>query len=1259
MPTKIIGTEAYQVPRNSDLGSLAYQSAEGAHLGMLVVDGNVGVGNSNPAVKLDVNGTIRSFDGTVNNSLYTLSATGYVGTVSNHQLSLVTNNTARLTISAAGDTTVSNNLIVSGNLTVNGTTTTTNSTTVTIDDPIFTLGGDTAPASDDAKDRGIEFRWFNVSSKVGFFGFDRSTGRLTFIPDATNTLEVFSGTLGAIDVSGVFISGTALSAANLSNSTTGTAGTAVVLATSPTITTPTLSSPTLSGTTTLSTGKVRAWTSSDADIDGLISGTTSGLLFEGQEQGHFTVGIRGNDTGDGFQIVSKDAATTPATDPYKLLVFEAKADGRVQVGGGAIGSGLFNVNQNTIGNGTVSNAAGGTTVTGLNTTFTRTFNVGDTITIGGQTVAISAIASDTSMTTAAITAANSGVAYTLVGGQRLTVLGNGNVGVGGNTASNTRLYVQDTQSTVYTSTGSTATPLGATLHIQNVSNTNGAASVLTFGANQAAATSGNSYIANISSASSFSGTMVFGRRTALATYAESMRLDASGNLLLGTTTSRNRLTVQSPEATSPTLGTASGNTFLGNSTVAYGTMFGTTSSGWGWIQQQRVDGTATAYDLVLQPSGGNLGISTTDPTGGHTWSAANRVLGIAGGASESTASYGVIALTNNRATPSATDQFGALAFTSLNSVAGHKLKAYIQGIALGAGGVTGGYGGAIVIGTKPDNSATVATARMMVDPDGDLSVYEQMSLGGSHSPISGPILTLGTLVSGGTGYMNGTHTNVVLSGGTGPGALATVVVAAGVVSSVTLTWGGRTYKVGEVLTVPSLATTLATTVASGDGTTATITFAAQAAAPFQVGSQIIVAGVTPVGYNGTFTVTACTTTTVSYLNATTGAQTVAGTVKMGAALTSSTIPISTVNQVNLYVSSTVPRIRLENTNTTVTAGSELGTLYFSSRDASASGSGDTTYIRGVGVGTSGGGELQFFTSPNGGASSLAAVISGSNTFRLYNSAGTFYSDISSAANANRTVTLPDGNVTLSTGTMAITGGTLAQFAATTSAELAGVISDETGTGALVFATSPTLVTPALGTPASGNLANCTFPTLNQSTTGSAATLTTARTINGTSFNGSANITVTAAAGTLTGTTLNSTVVSSSLTSVGTLTSLGVGSANTTAGTILASGNITAFSDIRLKKDLVQIPNALNKVQQLTGYTYTRIDSGDKQTGLVAQDVQKILPEAVVEGEYLSVAYGNMVGLLVEAIKEQQQQYDAQQERITQLEAAVAKLLGSK
>ena len=102
--------------------------------------------------------------------------------------------------SAGGTTTVDDNLIVSGDLTVNGTTTTVNSTTVTIDDPVFTLGGNTVPTSNDSKDRGIEFRWHDgANAKLGFFGYDESTGKFTFIRDASNASEIFSGTKGTVD----------------------------------------------------------------------------------------------------------------------------------------------------------------------------------------------------------------------------------------------------------------------------------------------------------------------------------------------------------------------------------------------------------------------------------------------------------------------------------------------------------------------------------------------------------------------------------------------------------------------------------------------------------------------------------------------------------------------------------------------------------------------------------------------------------------------------------------------------------------------------------------------------------------------------------------------------------------------------------------------------------------------------------------------------------------------------------------------------
>jgi hypothetical protein len=119
-----------------------------------------------------------------------------LGSVENTALSTWAGSTSITTIGAATAT----SLTVTGNLTVNGTTTTVNSTAVTLDDPIITLGGDTAPTLDDGKDRGVEFRWHNGSAaKIGFFGFDDSTGKFTFIPDAANASEVFSGTKGTLD----------------------------------------------------------------------------------------------------------------------------------------------------------------------------------------------------------------------------------------------------------------------------------------------------------------------------------------------------------------------------------------------------------------------------------------------------------------------------------------------------------------------------------------------------------------------------------------------------------------------------------------------------------------------------------------------------------------------------------------------------------------------------------------------------------------------------------------------------------------------------------------------------------------------------------------------------------------------------------------------------------------------------------------------------------------------------------------------------
>ena len=138
-------------------------------------------------------------------------------------------------------------------------------------------------------------------------------------------------------------------------------------------------------------------------------------------------------------------------------------------------------------------------------------------------------------------------------------------------------------------------------------------------------------------------------------------------------------------------------------------------------------------------------------------------------------------------------------------------------------------------------------------------------------------------------------------------------------------------------------------------------------------------------------------------------------------------------------------------------------------------------------------------------------------------------------------------------------GNAAVLGSFTSAHLLAALTNETGTGVAVFNTSPTLVTPALGTPASGVMTNVSG-TAASLTAGAATVLATTRAINGVNFDGSAPITVTAAAGTVTGTTLKSTVVTSSLTTVGVLDSGSItsnfGSINNGASSITTTGLVT-------------------------------------------------------------------------------------------------------
>lgn len=246
-----------------------------------------------------------------------------------------------------------------------------------------------------------------------------------------------------------------------------------------------------------------------------------------------------------------------------------------------------------------------------------------------------------------------------------------------------------------------------------------------------------------------------------------------------------------------------------------------------------------------------------------------------------------------------------------------------------------------------------------------------------------------------------------------------------------------------------------------------------------------------------------------------------------------------------------------------------------------------------------------------------------------------------------------GSVISSTYLPTVTLGSTAVTLGTTVATFAGMTLN-----------SPTFVTPVLGTPSSGTLTSCSGYNSNSlsGVTLASTVLVSSLTSFGTSPTFVTPILGTPTSGTLTncsgynsnslsGVTLASTVITSSLTSVGSLgntqiASLGVGTAASgTSGEIRATNNITAYySDDRMKTNLGNIPNALDKIKTLNGFYYEANELAQsmgyevkKEVGISAQQVQAIMPEVVapapIDENYLTVRYERLVPLLIEAIKE--------------------------
>jgi hypothetical protein len=104
------------------------------------------------------------------------------------------------------------------------------------------------------------------------------------------------------------------------------------------------------------------------------------------------------------------------------------------------------------------------------------------------------------------------------------------------------------------------------------------------------------------------------------------------------------------------------------------------------------------------------------------------------------------------------------------------------------------------------------------------------------------------------------------------------------------------------------------------------------------------------------------------------------------------------------------------------------------------------------------------------------------------------------------------------------------------------------------------------------------------------------------------------------------------------------------GSLYAEGDVVAYSDVRKKTDIITIDNALEKVNKLRGVFYTRIDAPERgrQTGVIAQEINQVLPEVVTyaaDVDEYGVSYGNIVGVLIEAIKEQQKQIEELQNKL--------------
>ena len=284
---------------------------------------------------------------------------------------------------------------------------------------------------------------------------------------------------------------------------------------------------------------------------------------------------------------------------------------------------------------------------------------------------------------------------------------------------------------------------------------------------------------------------------------------------------------------------------------------------------------------------------------------------------------------------------------------------------------------------------------------------------------------------------------------------------------------------------------------------------------------------------------------------------------------------------------------------------------------------------------------------------------------------------------------------ISTGVSGLAANIATFLAIPSSANLATALTDETGSGAAVFSTSPTLVTPVLGaatatsivvgsgvtinasginasgivTATNGFVGNVTgtastttnIPNLTGDIT-SANTATTLATVNsnvGTFGNGTSIPTITVnAKGLITGVTTTAVTSGTTITddtstnasrflTFTSATSGSISAANVSSTKLtfnpstgaLSATDFNSTSDISLKDNIQTIVNPLDKIIKLNGVTFNWKENQKPSIGVIAQELEKVLPELVTQGNIKTVNYNGIIGVLIEAVKEQQKQIE--------------------